>query len=192
MKPILIGLHGPTGVGKDTVCNIIRLISPVETQRLAFGDALKAAVKAAFGLSDEWLQDDLKTVTHPYWKLTPREMFQLAGTEAFRGTFGADFWVRRLEMAMEADTQYFGMFVVTDVRFESEANWIRERGGMLVHMSGPQRRADVSHAHSSNTPLPKVRGDYNLPNLGSLKMLNDDVRDLVDRVVAAARETANA
>lgn len=192
MKPILIGLHGPTGVGKDTVCDIIRQISPLETRRLAFGDALKAAVKHAFGLSDEWLQDNRKTKVHPYWNLTPREMFQRSGTEAFRNTFGEDFWVKRLEMQMDGDAHLYGMFVVTDVRYKSEADWVRQRGGMLVHMSGPQRRDDVSHAHSSNDPLPKEHGDYNLPNLGSLKMLNSDVRDLVSLAVAKAKETEHA
>lgn len=187
MKPILIGLHGKTGVGKDTICDMIRLLSPLETQRLAFGDALKACARAAFSLSEEWLQDDHKSKVHPYWNITPREMFQLTGTDAFRTVFGSDFWVRRLNLTMESHMGLFGMYVITDVRYngeDTESRWVRESGGVVVHVRGPQRRGDVNTGHVSNVELPVQPGDYIIENVGSLADLRDKCRELITAVMA--------
>jgi hypothetical protein len=195
MKPILIGLHGPTGVGKDTVAQIMR--ENHGARRLAFGDPLKRAVNAAFGLGDEWLLDEFKTKVHPHWGITRREMDQRTGTEAMRGEFGADFWVRRLELdyyAMRA-ADFTGPIVITDVRYngeETESTWVRAQGGCVVHMEGPQRRGDVNHSHISNTKLPVLAGDYILPNTGDLETLEANVMMLMSNIYSRARETVNA
>jgi cytidylate kinase len=182
IKPIFIGLTGNTGVGKDTVAKILN--EHYLFKRLAFGDPLKRAVQIAFSLEDRWLQDDHKTIVHPYWDITPREMFQKTGTEAMRGTFGDDFWVRRLKLEynqlLAANSQQF--IVITDVRkigVETEPAWIREMGGTVVHMEGPQRRDDVSAAHVSNDPVTFVEGDRKLRNTGDMRELTTEVHALM-------------
>lgn len=190
IKPIFIGLTGDTGVGKDTVAKILN--EHYLFKRLAFGDPLKRAVQIAFSLEDRWLQDDHKTVTHPYWGLTPREMFQRTGTEAFRGNFGEDFWVRRLKLEynqlLAANPQQF--IVITDVRkigAETEPAWVREMGGTVVHMQGPQRRADVNAAHVSNDPVTFVEGDRVLVNDGDMDTLTENVHALMAEILGWAK-----
>jgi hypothetical protein len=182
MKRIFIGLTGPTGVGKDTIAKV--LIEHYLFKRLAFGDPLKKAAQVAFSLEDKWLQDDHKTLVHPYWGITMREIFQKTGTEAFRKTFGEDFWVRRLileyNQLLAINPNQF--IVITDVRkigVETEPAWIREQGGVIVHVEGPQRREDVSAAHVSNEPLTFVEGDRTLLNDGDMDTLTNNVHALM-------------
>ena len=40
-------------------------------------------------------KDEIKEWKSPMWEITGREAFQKLGTEAIRGTFGDDFWVKR-------------------------------------------------------------------------------------------------
>lgn len=193
MSGLLIGLTGATGVGKDTVGKF--LVDGFAAVRVAFGDPVKAATMCAFGLEEAWLRDDHKTVVHPYWTITPREMFQLVGTEAFRGTFGADFWVKRaaLEVARIRHTQPNRMIVITDVRapnnIETEADWIRGNGGVIVHVTGPQRRGDVNAAHSSNSTVVVRDGDYWVQNDDSLSALEMRVTNVIASIV---KEKQNA
>jgi len=173
-KPILLGLTGPTGVGKDTIAQI--LIDDYGFVRLAFGDALKQVAQIAFDLGDLWLADSHKTTVHPYWGITPREMFQKVGTDAFRKTFGDDFWIRRLERDYEMAEGH--NVVITDVRHngvQTEPAWVRAKGGIVVHVEGPSRRPDVSAAHVSNLPVDFVEGDKRLLNTHDMVTLKQHV-----------------
>lgn len=179
---ILIGLTGPTGVGKDTIALI--LSGTHDATRLAFGDPLKRAALEVFGMSEEWLLDDHKTRVHPYWGITPREMFQKLGTDAVRGVFGADHWVRRLEKDYERANRYgnSNVVVITDVRYNgenTEANWVRSQGGTVVHVQGPQRRDDVGQAHVSNMPVEWHPGDLVIQNTGDMDALRAEVAKLM-------------
>ena len=171
MSGILIGLTGATGVGKDTIAKM--LMEARGAVRLAFGDPVKAAAREAFGLEPKWLTDSAKTTVHPYWGITPREMYQRLATEAMRGEFGQDFWVRRLQQDYEAvrALDVNRMIVITDVRFngeDTERNWVRAQGGFIVHVNGPQRREDINHNHVSNTPILRESDDLVLDNFGTV------------------------
>jgi hypothetical protein len=187
MTALLIALTGATGVGKDTVCQI--LVDQVKAVRIAFGDPVKKAAQAAFGLEDVWLTDAYKTTVHPFWGLTPREMSQLVGTEAFRGTFGPDIWVRRaeIEVARIRHEDPAKIIVVSDLRapdnIETEADWVRREGGVVVHIEGPQRRADVNVQHSSNALVKQHPQDYVLHNDGSMRQLRTLVQVLFCNIV---------
>jgi hypothetical protein len=173
-KPILLGLTGPTGVGKDTIAGILGASRGFV--RLAFADVLKDITRTAFDLSDGWLTDDWKTTVHPYWGLTPREMMQKTGTEAFQGTFGGDFWIRRMQRVYESLQDR--NVVITDVRnygAQTEPAWVRAQGGIVVHVEGPQRRGDVSAAHVSNLPVDFVEGDKRLLNTHDMITLKQHV-----------------
>lgn len=178
----IIALHGPTGVGKDLIARII--MHECAAERFAFADPVRAATQAAFGLTDEWLTDEYKTRVHPFWGLTPREMTQRVGTECFRCEFGADFWTKRLDIALKArqepDLEYA---IITDLRFPNELEWCRARGAHVVHVAGPQRRADVNTQHVSNVPLPFKPGtDRQIFNYTSIADLKTAVMQLLDQI----------
>ena len=132
MKKKLIGISGKARAGKDTIATHLWLDQGFT--RIAFADPLKQAAKEIFGLKDAHISDDsLKEVVIEYWGLTPRQIFQRLGTEAVRGVFGEDVWVKRFAQAYEA-IRSTDDIVVPDVREDIEAEFIRSQGGVIIQV----------------------------------------------------------
>lgn len=131
----LLGLTGLAGSGKDAVAK--HLFCKHGWSRTAFADPLKQAATHIFGLSiNDFYDREKKEQVNDYWNISPREMLQYLGTEAVRGTFGEDVWVRRwhLSYTIIKDTDNV---VVTDVRTPTEADWLRRQGGKIVEVRRP-------------------------------------------------------
>lgn len=162
---MIIGLHGPIGVGKDTVAGcMVRLHGYA---RIGFADALRREVARAFpGMAlDDTL--DRATKERPSWRIhdcadpgfrrlmrdrrpdapwSPRDIMRLWGTE-YRRCEDPQYWITRWA---EAASNH-GRVVVNDVRFPNEAAAIREAGGLIIGLarSGVSRRVE----HASDEPL---------------------------------------
>ena len=137
MSPLLIGLCGNAGVGKDTFAEPFHSFG---FRQYAFAGPVKEVCEKAFGISPDYFTDrQLKEEVHPYWEKSPRELAQLVGTELFREYFGNDFWIRRLELQLilDFDSKEEVKAVISDVRFQNEAQWILDSGGILVHLTRP-------------------------------------------------------
>lgn len=185
MSKLLLGLAGAIGVGKSETASILHQLG---FYTLAFADPMKQAVRTAFHLEAQWLLDDYKNVRHPYWQLTPREMFQRVGTEAFQTEFGTDFWIRNMAYRLQGIS---GNVVITDVRpgkdgYCHEADFIRSNGGIMIHVRGPARREQPAHTtnHSSNGLVPMLPGDLELFNTGTLLDLKQRVSALLETIHA--------
>lgn len=132
---MIIGLSGKLGVGKSYYTQFL-----VEELRkggkvvleLAFADQIKvnALVK-----NQNLLRDQV------YLKKTPdsRRMLQLEGTEKGRDVYGEDYWIRYMEewiyLWKLRGVEYF---VISDVRFENEAKFILNQGGMIARIHAPE------------------------------------------------------
>lgn len=164
----LVAFVGKARAGKDTAASHLRLEHGFA--RLAFADPLKRAAREMFGLShgQTW-GDDLKEVVIPLWNMTPRRMFQLLGTEASKPFFGEDIWIKRLAMHHEAikDTDDV---VITDCRFDSEADWVRANGGVIVEIRRGTTLQGEAAAHISEAGL-RLPPDYIIDNTGTLEEL---------------------
>jgi hypothetical protein len=149
---MIIGLSGHKGSGKDLVAAY--LVKEHGFERKAFADPLKRSVAALFNIPfsdvdklkmndkilvgigmigepeyDQWIQH------MGYQALSWRELLQRYGTEAHRDVFGVDFW---LEYTLPLGGYYPGRaIVVSDVRFENEANRIKELGGFVWFIDRP-------------------------------------------------------
>ncbi|SEG15507.1 deoxynucleotide monophosphate kinase family protein [Marinobacterium lutimaris] len=180
----LIGIAGRANSGKDTLAGLI--LEHVTGQQRAFADPLRRAAMEIFGLTLEQMTDrDLKEKVIPYWGYSPRQVLQLLGTESIRDVFGPDTWVKRAALGLEellavdADERYDGDVVVfTDCRFAEEARWIRQSGGVVIHITRPGLAA--VHGHVSEMPLPEALIDFVVVNDGSI----DDLRHQVLHQVA--------
>ena len=178
MSKKLIGLAGKAGAGKDTVADY--LWEKEGAIKIAFADALRAAGTAIFGLGQcNFLDRDLKEAEVEYWGMTPRRMLQLLGTEATKPVFGDNIWLKRWFLSYFAvrDTDHV---VVPDVRFDVEADAIRNLGGTIIHIVRPG--AGLSGAtgeHSSEAGVtPRADGDMYLHNNGSIYDLGHKVDHL--------------
>lgn len=163
----LIGITGKAYCGKDTCA--AHLWTNHAFTRIAFADPLKLAVQAAFGLTESqtWEPEEKEEVI-PYWGLSPRRMFQLFGNEAMKPLFGNEHWVKRWHVAYQLlkDTDNV---VVPDVRFEFEAQKIRDLGGIIIHL----QRDNVPSvaAHSSEAGIAFAFGDIRVTNNATLEHL---------------------
>jgi len=146
---MIIGLSGYKRSGKDLVAAY--LVKEHGFERKAFADPLKRSVAALFNIPfsdvDRFKIDQTVDVTlaihvhsgeyeaPPFSQMSFRELLQRYGTEAHREIFGMDFW---LEYTLPLGGYYPGRaIVVSDVRFENEANRIKELGGFVWFIDRP-------------------------------------------------------
>lgn len=130
----LIGLSGYARSGKDTAA---KALTDIGWTRKAFADALKldaglalrgSLIAGGFNPPQETL---VPWFTDPSLKETFRP-FMVEYGRAMRA-LRPDYWIARLSLEIEPDVCY----VITDVRYANEAEWIRRHGGKVVEIVRP-------------------------------------------------------
>lgn len=119
--------------------------------------------------------------------LTGRKFWQLYGTESHRNVFGTDFWVDVLlpqaheapehwqrrehnERALQRQFPDVDVLVITDVRFENEADRILRLGGEIWYIDAEERLGPLPpDAHPSEHPLPEHLITVTVPNNTTLE-----------------------
>lgn len=135
MSKLLIGLTGRARSGKTTAAE--HLIGTYLLEHYAFADPLRDGLMAIFNLDPGDFEGDNKEQSLAWLGRSPRELMQSMGTEWARNTVHPDVWVKLAEQNIDymssAMSEVIG-FVVSDVRFENEADFIRNRGGTVIHV----------------------------------------------------------
>lgn len=174
----VIGIAGPARSGKDTYCELLReqlYINHVPSARYAFADPIKEAIKKAFLLNESHVNGALKETPIPaLGNKSPRQMLQWFGTEYGRQMIDPDIWLNVAQRFIDKLPR--SVIVIPDVRFENEADWIRERG-FLLHIE----RADCAGvtAHVSEAGIQREEDEPVILNDGSLDDLAESAKDLV-------------
>lgn len=154
---ILIGIAGPAQSGKSTLAGEFRRLVEFRGQKYCeqpFAGPLKRML-ASIGVD---VSDLSKNAPVPFLdgKTTPRIMMQTLGTEWGR-SLTPDLWLRVWQH--ELDNQAHCV-CVPDVRFDNEAELIRELGGTIVHMvRKPTADMLAVPAHASEAGVTRVKGD---------------------------------
>lgn len=174
----LIGLTGPARSGKDTAADVLK---DNGFHRYALASPLKKGLRVMLGLNLYHTDGELKE--EPIAALggvTPRKLMQTLGTEWARHNIHDDvwLWLAEAEWRRQQEISYRPGMVITDVRFENEAKFIRDRGGEVWHIERPGYAGSVSH-HVSENGVPYQPGDQRIVNSGSL----DELQDLVESLV---------
>jgi len=180
----IIGLHGKARCGKDTAAEYIHSnFEDVETYALA--DPLKRGAAEMFNIPLHHFYDvEFKEIPDEFWGISPREIAQKVGTECMRKVFREDFWLKRCESQMKTDPN---IFIVTDVRFENEATWIRENGGVVIHIDRPELGEGIVREHASEAGIKQAQGDQRLLNDGSLMEFYAKVDALIKFLILESR-----
>jgi len=109
----IIGLAAKARSGKDTVASMLMKHEGVSAYALA--DPLKIACQALFGLTDEetW-DDDIKETKIPLWGKSPREFFQLVGTNWMRD-LNPEHWLLRADQVLNHNAEGSDLASDTDL-----------------------------------------------------------------------------
>ena len=156
---VIIGFTGKMGSGKNYIAEQILL--PFLTSHgyqvltLAFADQLKIDCMTKYGLNYNDVFKDKSPAT--------RAILQQEGTENGRNTRGADIWIKYVASWVQIfSARGIEHFLIPDVRFQNEAEWILQQGGILVKIDANDRHqhhcatrgiSSERQQHSSETDL---------------------------------------
>lgn len=181
---LLIGLSGKRGSGKDTAVDYLK--ERYGFQRMAFADNVRRACQAVFFMTDEQLNGRLKETPDLYWDMTPRYAMQHLATEGMRHVFGDNVWIKSM---FRDDTWSMIDTAISDVRFLSEIEAVKARGGKIVRLlRNPyphertlfQRLTGRNRLHQSERELDRYEDwDFTIDNRGSIA----DLHRGLDRVM---------
>jgi hypothetical protein len=145
----MIGLHGYSRVGKDTLAELLGRYH--DYYRIGFADPLYAMLLTLDPLVPSTLNVErppisVKMILAKHkgsWrdakddKIYGPELvswLQRLGTDGVRNHLGEDTWIR---VAQRKVDQIGGRIVISDVRFPNEAQWVRLCGGLVVRITRP-------------------------------------------------------
>lgn len=185
MKQILIGLTGFARSGKSTAAS--HLASEHSFETYAFMTPLKEGIAAMFNLSIEDIEGPGKEQPIGWLGRSPRQLMQLLGTEWGRDMISASIWLDLAEQNLGNLAELYPEapgFVISDVRFENEADFVRQRGGLIIHL----KRADAPdvNPHASELGVAIQPSDLLINNDFDLASLFEEL----DRIVAVLRSQA--
>lgn len=165
-RPAIFGFTGAARSGKDTAAAFLQ--ARLGGYRYAFADPLRAMLLAGFGIDmNELYWQERKEEVIPAFGVSPRQMMQTLGTEWGRKQVNTDVWL------LLAKNQLFSRgpgMIVTDVRFENEAAWVRKMGGVVIHVKRDEAPKVAAHESEQGVQVAEL-SDRILMNDGSLEDL---------------------
>jgi hypothetical protein len=176
--PIVIGLTGAAGAGKDTVADRLAAAATAvghSALRVSFADPIRAML-SAMGVPAAYMHDRaLKELPVPGIGRSYRQLAQTLGTEWGRSHVNRAVWLtlaaRRIDDEARAVSPNQVIAIISDVRFPDEAAWLRRRNGLLVRIDRPGLAPVARHA--SETYHAFIAPDVDLHNASTLAHLHD-------------------
>jgi hypothetical protein len=146
---MIIGIAGKMGTGKDYICNniVIPILEKYNSRflQMSFADQIKVNVmtKNNISFNDVYIHKNAET----------RTLLQTEGTELGRDTLGKDIWIRYFDNWMKVyKSRGVEHFILSDVRFFNEVEYIKKSDGILIYINAPQRNYDRLYRESKGDP----------------------------------------
>lgn len=169
----LVGISGLARSGKDVAGEIILGNLGEGWSRGAFADIPKEML-FVMGVDTKCANKDGED---EYYQYNIRHLMQSLGTDWGRN-IDNDIWIKAFKKKNPT-----GNFVITDVRMENEADFVRDNGGVIIHVKG---RGGIKGNHQSEAGIEIKRGDlivFNDSDLANFeKEINNICKTLVKRV----------
>lgn len=172
-RRLIIGLAGRARSGKTTVAEILenhgfKHVSFAHHIRL-FVTQLASAVDPTFQLE--------RDKNKPMWWAgghTPRYLMQTIGTEWGRQLINPQLWVEHLVARIYSSHMINSHVVISDVRFDNEAQVIIDAGGIVINVV--REGVDTTDGHVSEAGVsPNLIGATLYNNVEGLGYLSDTV-----------------
>lgn len=174
---MIIGLTGKARSGKDTVAEHLK--EAYKFHHYWFSKPMKDACRSIFGWDDAHLYGELKELNDERYEVSPRVALQTLGTEWGRNTINSDLWILRAQKEMEQHKN----IVISDCRFDNEAEAIIEAGGIVIEIS--RESANEVAAHSSENGISSKLINFHIENNGTLTDLYRSVDNFLIDAIAA-------
>lgn len=153
----VLGLSGLAGSGKDYMAKVAA--SRGDFIPLALANAFKMPEVVLNGLPIEQVYGDEDKTDDV------RRQLQVRGKEMGRDIHGKWIWCRCAEVTMFYHHQLGAdKFVVHDVRFPNEAEWVRSFNGKIYGLSGRGGESGEHAQHASETEVRNVSVDRMIDN----------------------------
>lgn len=184
-RPLMLGLVGPIGAGKDTAARYLQdqhAFSPI-----AFADPVRdmlGALAEHVDVDGAWLVERaLKEQPMPVLGRSYRQLARSLGTEWGRQLVRADLWISIAEHKARQALARGENVLLTDVRYLDEASWLRSLGGRLVALQRDgcafHHGAHGSEAHGIELQL---EAEHGITNHSTPAHLYDQLDVLIDRL----------
>lgn len=188
----LIGIAGKARSGKDTIAKWFG--KERDAFHSAFAFPIKQAVIGMFapltGIGWEHFENtELKEAPLLHIGVSPRALAQALGTEFGRECVHPDVWVMMTESYLKS-CQVWGkpnqVIVMSDLRFENEAEWLRRNGGVVIHVTRQGADGSVGiQGHASEAGIVIETGDLLIHNDGTIEQLHAKLAELFPQRAAA-------
>ena len=162
----IVGITGQARSGKDTVGAMLENRGFYST---SFAAPIRKFVCNLLGIQLVELERIKETPSK--FGPSPRRMMQTLGTEWGRDTINKNIWAKTCIDNISTDT------IVTDVRFDNEAQQIVDRGGCILKIvrDGTPR----VESHTSERGVDQSLVHYTIYNSGTLVELESEVEQFV-------------
>jgi hypothetical protein len=104
--------------------------------------------------------------------MTPRLILQLLGTEFGRNLITKNIWINSLFRSYNEEEDNW---VITDVRFDNEAEAITSRGGFIIQVIRDQESVDETILHASERSISNGYVEHVINNNGTIEDLINQV-----------------
>lgn len=140
--PIIIGLLGKKRSGKSTCAKYIK--ENFAFENFAFATGVKIESMKRYSLRKSQMEVYKDTIDHR-WGKTPRDIFKEIGMDYRK--HDPDYWIKYLQnrIARKLTSNCHAKFVISDVRFQNEADFIQKHGGYLIRVVRPDLVSDDNH-----------------------------------------------
>ena len=175
----ILGITGPARSGKDTCANILQKHN---YERYSFADPIREALKAMLNFTDRDLHF-LKEEEHPDYGVSPRYMMQTLGTEWGRNLIHPHIWIITAHRHLErrhAENAPSG-FVIPDVRFDNEADFIHEQNGHIIHLERSSAGLQSNHPSEAGVTF-NDHLDYKLSNNSTIDDLEVNLKQILEAI----------
>ena len=167
---LIVAFTGSAGSGKDTAGNFLK--EEYGFEKMAFADPLKNGIAELFAIDREVLDNNiLKERPIKEWNNhSPRKLMQWLGTDVLRKEICDEFFLNH--MAIRLNKSNANNIVITDVRFDIEAEFIRWLGGSIIQIKreyNPLRGSTVSHVSEKGIKSDLI--DFVVENNGTYEQL---------------------
>lgn len=167
-KPIIIGVSGKMGSGKDYVARkfLFDKISKRQSSLItAFADHFKIDISTK--------ESTFEKVWSSMRDQETRDLLQRRGKEEGRDKYGSDIWIRiKANWIKIHYIRGIEVYIIPDVRFKNEIEWIKEQGGVIIRLHAPER--------TKKRMMEEAKGDLETMRRSASHQSETDLDDAVD------------